>query len=164
MYNTEFNGNFQAENPNYDLELTRDFERGKGEFHPFWKPDKRVAFRSERAKMSFHTAPGKALIAVSNLTTEPAEYALDFSKLFPDGEFHAVELLSNRPVTSAAVTGKLAPHSCDVIRVDAGKIPAASVPLPPLLGRVVESRDLDGHGGPPLSRSKRRIPPTGKPT
>ncbi|WP_419643640.1 glycoside hydrolase domain-containing protein [Victivallis vadensis] len=131
LYNTEFNGNFQAENPNYDLELTRDFERGKGEFHPFWKPDKRVAFRSERAKMSFHTAPGKALIAVSNLTTEPAEYALDFSKLFPDGEFHAVELLSNRPVTSAAVTGKLAPHSCDVIRVDAGKIPAASVPLPP---------------------------------
>lgn len=129
LFNTEFNGNFQAENPSYDLELTRDFERGKGEFHSFWENDKRVAFQSERAKRSFYTAPGKALVVVSNLTTEVAEYTLDFAQLFPDGQFHAVELLSNRPVTSATVNGKLASHSCDVIRIDAGRIP--EVPAAP---------------------------------
>ncbi len=128
LFNTEFNGNFQAEDAGYDLALTRDFERGKGKFHPFWENDDLISFRSERAKMSFYTAPGKALIAVSNLTTEPTQYTLDFSKLFADGKFHAVELLSNRTITSSTVTGTLAPHSCDVIRIDAGESPAASAP------------------------------------
>ncbi len=132
LFDTEFNGNFQAEDSFWDLELTRDFERGKGEFHPFWKPDSRVTLQSERAKMSFHLAPGKALIAVSNLTTEPADYTLDFSQLFPGKEVHAVELLDNRPLASTVVTGTIAPHSCDVIRVDVGKA-AAAAPLPAAL-------------------------------
>lgn len=132
LFNTEFNGNFQAEDPSWDLELTKDFEQGKGVFHPFWHgTDPRVKFDSDRAKMSFYTADGKALIAVSNLTTEPAKYTLDFAKLFPDGKFHARELLDNRPVVNAQVTGKIAPHSCDIIRIDAGSAPVTEAPPAP---------------------------------
>ena len=92
--------------------------------------------RRSRAQLEAEaqSAPGSEALAEEQLLL--AEYALDFSKLFPDGEFHAVELLSNRPVASSAVSGKLAPHSCDVIRVDAGKIPAASAPL---VKRVISS-------------------------
>ena len=124
LFNTEFNGNFQAENPEYDLELIRDFEEKDGSFHPFWNPEPRLNFQSERAKASCYLAPGKALIAVSNLTEAEADYTLDFTALFPDGDFHAVELLDNRPLSGGRVSGKIAPHSCDVIRVDAGKAAA----------------------------------------
>ncbi|MDD3155248.1 MAG: DUF6067 family protein, partial [Victivallaceae bacterium] len=121
LFNTEFNGNFQAENPSWDLELTRDFEMGKGEFHPFWHGgDSRVAFDSDRAKMSFYTAQGKALIVVSNLTSEAASYTLDFTKLFPGDAFHARELLDNRQIKEKQVSGRLVPHSCDIIRIDIG--------------------------------------------
>ncbi len=120
LFHTEFNGNFQAENPDYDLELTRDFEGPGTSFHPFWNPDPRLKFHSDRAKASLYLASGKALIAVSNLTPEQASYTLDFSALFPAGAFHAQELLDNRPLTGSRVTGTIEPHSCDVIRIDAG--------------------------------------------
>jgi hypothetical protein len=118
LFNTELLGNTNVENPDYILELYKDFQTKNTGFYPFWAGNKYVKFSSDNSLCSLYLAENKAMIVVSNLRYNPDTYKLDISKLFPGKNLRLKELLSGRELQhQKIIDGKLEPHSCDVIAV-----------------------------------------------
>ena len=119
LFNTELLGNGSTENHEYDLELYKDFKAKNSEFCPFWRGNKYIKLKSDHSLCSVYRSKNKAMIVISNLRYIPDTYQLDISKLFPDKKLRIRELLSNKKLQqSKVISGKLTPHSCDVIIVN----------------------------------------------
>ena len=143
LHNSEYYANHDIDPPQIDTDILEPFSTKDTVFHPYWKPQNRVAFRSEHALLSLYERTNAVLLVVGNLTPVPSPYELDCSALWSGEEVHATDLLRKCPIRDWKISETLAPASCRVIRVSKGAAPVPETEHEPP-PKTTDRETLDG--------------------
>ena len=117
LHNSEFYANHDIDPPHIDTDILEPFSTEDTVFRPYWKPQDRVTFRSDRALLTLYERTNAVLLIVGNLTPAETPYELDFSSLWPGEKVLAEDLLLKRPINCQVISETLAPHSCRIVKV-----------------------------------------------
>ncbi len=118
LFDSEYAVNTDTEPEDIDVELLTRFAGPGTEFHPFWRKQERIGFKSETCLASLYYGPEESLVVVSNLRYRPGTYELDLSRLYPGRGIEVADCLKpGTPGRELHIEGTIAPHSCRLLAV-----------------------------------------------